>query len=140
MWIIMLDSTVLACLSAYYFSTHLSFTYLQLGFDALYFSRIDYQDREKRKATKSLEVVWRGSRSLGSSADVSSTTIFWYLLKDAEVYGNSISMFYQLFDNIVCFQIFTGIFPINYEPPPGDFYFEVNDQSPVIQVSPWTRP
>ncbi|RWV96773.1 hypothetical protein GW17_00040492, partial [Ensete ventricosum] len=64
-----------------------NFTYLQLGFDALYFSRIDYQDREKRKDTKSLEVVWRGSRTLGSSVDVSG------------------------------------------------FYFEVNDESPVIQVA-----
>jgi Glycosyl hydrolases family 38 N-terminal domain len=41
-----------------------------VGFDALYFSRIDYQDRAKRKDTKSLEVIWRGSKSLGSSADV----------------------------------------------------------------------
>ncbi|XP_072971549.1 probable alpha-mannosidase At5g13980 [Typha angustifolia] len=73
----------------------------EVGFDALYFSRIDYQDREKRKDTKSLEVVWRGSKTLGSSAD-----------------------------------IFTGIFPINYEPPPGDFYFEVNEKSPVVQDDP----
>ncbi|CAL9037049.1 probable alpha-mannosidase At5g13980 [Musa acuminata AAA Group] len=73
----------------------------ELGFDALYFSRIDYQDREKRKDTKSLEVVWRGSKTLGSSVD-----------------------------------IFTGIFPKNYEPPPGGFYFEVNDESPVIQDDP----
>ncbi|KAM0936003.1 putative alpha-mannosidase [Dioscorea sansibarensis] len=73
----------------------------EVGFDALYFSRIDYQDREKRKDQKSLEVVWRGSKSLSSSADV-----------------------------------FTGIFPKNYEPPPGEFYFEVNDESPVIQDDP----
>ncbi|KAM0866244.1 hypothetical protein ACQ4PT_042745 [Festuca glaucescens] len=50
----------------------------QVGFDALYFSRIDYQDRE----------------------------------------------------------IFSGIFPINYEPPPGEFYFEVDDKSPVVQDDP----
>ncbi|KAJ0988739.1 hypothetical protein J5N97_007095 [Dioscorea zingiberensis] len=73
----------------------------EVGFDALYFSRIDYQDRLQRMDLKSLEVVWRGSKSLGSSADV-----------------------------------FTGIFPKNYEPPPGDFYFEVNDESPVIQDDP----
>lgn len=50
--------------------------HFQVGFDALYFSRIDYQDRQKRKDTKSLEVVWRGSKTLGSSVDVSSTPIF----------------------------------------------------------------
>ncbi|XP_028550522.1 alpha-mannosidase At3g26720 isoform X2 [Dendrobium catenatum] len=70
----------------------------EVGFDALYFSRIDYQDRDERKDLKSLEVVWRGSKTFGSSTDV-----------------------------------FTGIFPVNYEPPPGGFYFEVNDDSPVIQ-------
>ncbi|XP_048233937.1 probable alpha-mannosidase At5g13980 isoform X2 [Ricinus communis] len=70
----------------------------EVGFDSLYFGRIDYQDRAKRKIQKSLEVVWQGSKSLGSSA-----------------------------------QIFAGAFPQNYEPPPGGFYFEVNDPSPVVQ-------
>ena len=43
---------------------------LQLGFDSVHFARIDYQDRAKRKADKSLEVVWRGSKTFGSSAQV----------------------------------------------------------------------
>ncbi|KAJ0743279.1 putative alpha-mannosidase [Helianthus annuus] len=29
--------------------------------------------------------------------------------------------------------IFAGAFPENYEPPPGGFYFEVNDDSPIVQ-------
>ncbi|CAA3024604.1 alpha-mannosidase At3g26720-like isoform X1 [Olea europaea subsp. europaea] len=69
----------------------------ELGFDSLYFARIDYQDRAKRKDEKALEVIWRGSRSLSSSC-----------------------------------QIFTGIFPIHYDPPDG-FTFEINDVSPPIQ-------
>ncbi|GAV59511.1 Glyco_hydro_38 domain-containing protein/Glyco_hydro_38C domain-containing protein/Alpha-mann_mid domain-containing protein [Cephalotus follicularis] len=69
----------------------------EVGFDSLFFGRIDYQDRAKRKTEKSLEFVWRGSRSLGSSA-----------------------------------QIFAGAFPEHYEPPSG-FYFEVNDDSPIVQ-------
>ncbi|KAG9139497.1 hypothetical protein Leryth_024187 [Lithospermum erythrorhizon] len=69
----------------------------EVGFDSFFFGRIDYQDRAKRKDEKSLEVIWQGSRSLGSSA-----------------------------------QIFAGAFPENYEPPSG-FYFEVNDESPVVQ-------
>ncbi|CAH9082893.1 unnamed protein product [Cuscuta europaea] len=69
----------------------------EVGFDSLYFGRIDYQDREKRKGEKSLEVIWRASKSYGSSS-----------------------------------QIFAGAFPENYEPPSG-FYFEVNDDSPVVQ-------
>ncbi|KAJ4728881.1 Alpha-mannosidase [Melia azedarach] len=70
----------------------------EVGFDSLFFARIDYQDRAKRKDEKALEVVWRASKSLGSSA-----------------------------------QIFTGIFPKNYEPPSDNFYFEVNDESPIVQ-------
>ncbi|XP_022736308.1 probable alpha-mannosidase At5g13980 isoform X1 [Durio zibethinus] len=69
----------------------------EVGFDSLFFARIDYQDRAKRKDEKSLEVVWRGSKSLGSSA-----------------------------------QIFAGAFPENYEPP-SNFYYEVNDDSPIVQ-------
>nr|POE85660.1 putative alpha-mannosidase [Quercus suber] len=40
----------------------------ELGFDSLFFGRIDYQDRAKRINEKSLEFVWQGSKSLGSSA------------------------------------------------------------------------
>jgi len=43
---------------------------LQLGFDSLHFARIDYQEKEKRKADKGLEVIWRGSRTFGSSSQV----------------------------------------------------------------------
>ncbi|KAL4634653.1 hypothetical protein ACB092_04G216100 [Castanea dentata] len=42
----------------------------EVGFDALFFARIDYQDRAKRKNEKSLEVIWRGSKSFGSSAQI----------------------------------------------------------------------
>jgi alpha-mannosidase len=41
---------------------------LQLGFDSLFFARIDYQDRAKRLKEKNLEVVWQGSKSLGSTS------------------------------------------------------------------------
>ncbi|KAK9278049.1 hypothetical protein L1049_027607 [Liquidambar formosana] len=46
----------------------------ELGFDSLFFGRIDYQDRAKRKNEKSLEVIWRGSKSLGSSAQIFAGT------------------------------------------------------------------
>ncbi|XAR73763.1 Alpha-mannosidase [Bertholletia excelsa] len=42
----------------------------ELGFDSVHFARIDYQDRAKRKADKSLEVVWRGSKTFGSSSQI----------------------------------------------------------------------
>ncbi|GAB2278356.1 hypothetical protein Dimus_013039 [Dionaea muscipula] len=42
----------------------------ELGFDSLFFARIDYQDRAKRKCERTLEVIWRGSRSLGSTSQI----------------------------------------------------------------------
>lgn len=42
--------------------------FAEMGFDAFFFSRIDYQDKEKRLAEKSLEWVWRPMfDSLGDS-------------------------------------------------------------------------
>lgn len=42
----------------------------ELGFDSVHFARIDIQDREKRKNDKSLEVIWRGSKTFGSSSQI----------------------------------------------------------------------
>ncbi|KAG7984987.1 hypothetical protein I3843_03G001300 [Carya illinoinensis] len=42
----------------------------ELGFDSLFFARIDYQDRAKRLNEMSLEIVWQGSKSLGSSSQI----------------------------------------------------------------------
>lgn len=42
----------------------------EVGFESVHFARIDYQDRAKRKADKSLEVVWRGSKTFGSSSQI----------------------------------------------------------------------
>ncbi|XP_073146127.1 probable alpha-mannosidase At5g13980 [Henckelia pumila] len=42
----------------------------EVGFDSLFFARIDYQDRAKRSSDKSLEVIWQGSKSRGSSSQI----------------------------------------------------------------------
>lgn len=42
----------------------------EVGFDSIHFARIDYQDRAKRKEDKALEVIWRGSRTFGSSSQI----------------------------------------------------------------------
>ncbi|XP_055962394.1 alpha-mannosidase isoform X2 [Mercurialis annua] len=46
----------------------------ELGFDSVHFARIDYQDRAKRKADKSLEVIWHGSKTFGSSSQIFANT------------------------------------------------------------------
>ncbi|THF95734.1 hypothetical protein TEA_025327 [Camellia sinensis var. sinensis] len=141
----------------------------EVGFDSLFFGRIDYQDRAKRKNEKSLEVVWRGSKSLGSSAQVRDMALYkWirlYFALNAEetkerARREPVTGFNPLFDNFDNFDkcgpfdplslasnspstskskskcdldlIFAGAFPKNYEPPEG-FYFEINDDSPIVQ-------
>jgi hypothetical protein len=37
----------------------------QMGFDGLFFARLDYQDKEVRMATKTAEIVWQASSNLG---------------------------------------------------------------------------
>jgi hypothetical protein len=41
-----------------------------VGFDALYFARIDYQDYNKRFENKDLEMIWRPSHSRGKAMQV----------------------------------------------------------------------
>ena len=42
----------------------------QMGFDGLFLGRIDYQDKEMRERTRTLEMVWKSSSSLGSKGDL----------------------------------------------------------------------
>ncbi|KAA0171253.1 hypothetical protein FNF27_06372 [Cafeteria roenbergensis] len=42
----------------------------EAGFDALYFGRIDFQDRELRTNQSRMEMVWRASQSIGAPAEV----------------------------------------------------------------------
>ncbi len=36
-----------------------------MGFDGVFFGRIDYQDRVPRVLEKNLEMIWKGSANLG---------------------------------------------------------------------------
>lgn len=39
--------------------------FAQLGFDGMFFGRLDYQDKIKRLNNKTMEFIWKGSPSLG---------------------------------------------------------------------------
>lgn len=42
-----------------------------MGFDAFFFARLDYQDKDKRLADKSMEFVWRPSwETLGETTQI----------------------------------------------------------------------
>ena len=36
-----------------------------MGFDGLFFGRVDYQDYAARNSTKTMEMVWKASANLG---------------------------------------------------------------------------
>ena len=38
---------------------------LQMGFDGLFFGRVDLQDYAARNRTKTMEMIWKGSANLG---------------------------------------------------------------------------
>lgn len=50
--------------------------FAQMGFDAFFFGRIDYQDHAIRNETKELEFVWRGSTSLGKESEIWSHNLY----------------------------------------------------------------
>ncbi len=41
-----------------------------MGFDGLFFGRIDFQDRVLRIAEAKLEMVWKASSNLGNGEDI----------------------------------------------------------------------
>lgn len=42
----------------------------EVGFDAVFFARADYQDVIQRRKNRTMEVIWRGSKSLGRTAQI----------------------------------------------------------------------
>jgi hypothetical protein len=42
----------------------------EMGFDAFGLSRIDYREKDKRKQDKTLEFIWRGSKTLGDKTQI----------------------------------------------------------------------
>ncbi|XP_059486749.1 lysosomal alpha-mannosidase-like [Neocloeon triangulifer] len=48
----------------------------QLGFDGLFFGRLDEEDKKHREKTKTMEMIWRGSKNLGKEADLFTGVLF----------------------------------------------------------------
>ncbi|RHY39717.1 hypothetical protein DYB30_005618, partial [Aphanomyces astaci] len=65
-----------------------------IGFDALYFSRIDYQDYEKRKKDNTLEFMWKPSASRNDSV-FTGNHIYWPVGEDFK-FQNAVKWFKNL--------------------------------------------
>lgn len=44
--------------------------FAQMGYDGMFFGRLDYQDKENRLANKEMEMIWHASNDLGESSDI----------------------------------------------------------------------
>ncbi|XP_051165376.1 lysosomal alpha-mannosidase [Leptopilina boulardi] len=50
--------------------------FAQMGFDGVLFGRLDYQDKNERMKSRTLEMIWKGSPSLGESANLFTTVLY----------------------------------------------------------------
>ena len=51
-------------------STQAALLSAAVGFESLFFARIDYEDRRNRKASRAMEFIWQASPSLGDRSQV----------------------------------------------------------------------
>ena len=49
---------------------------LQMGFDGFFIVRIDYDDRNHRLNDKRMELVWRGSETLGQATEIFTGVLY----------------------------------------------------------------
>ncbi|KAF8754033.1 hypothetical protein HU200_011530 [Digitaria exilis] len=101
----------------------------ELGFDSVHFARIDYQDRAKRKADKGLEVIWRGSRTFGSSSQI-FTNAFPVHYSPPDGFG-----FEVLDENIIPVQDDLSLFDYNVEERVNDFVAAAIAQANVTRTN-----
>ncbi|TVU31334.1 hypothetical protein EJB05_23016 [Eragrostis curvula] len=102
---------------------------VELGFDSMHFARIDYQDRAKRKADKGLEVIWRGSRTFGSSSQI-FTNAFPVHYSPPDGFG-----FEVLDENIIPVQDDLSLFDYNVEQRVNDFVTAAIAQANVTRTN-----
>ena len=48
-----------------------------MGYDGLFFARNDYDDRNKRLSNKTMEMVWRPSKSLGKASELFTGVLYY---------------------------------------------------------------
>ena len=47
-----------------------------MGYDGFFFARIDYDDKRHRLNDKRMEMVWRGSQTLGEATEIFTSVLF----------------------------------------------------------------
>ncbi|KAA8547520.1 hypothetical protein F0562_003949 [Nyssa sinensis] len=100
----------------------------ELGFDSVHFARIDYQDRAKRKEDKSLEVIWRGSKTFGSSSQIFANAFPVH-------YSPPTGFSFEVFDVVIPIQDNPLIYDYNVEQRVEDFISAAITQANVTRTN-----
>ncbi|PIA57396.1 hypothetical protein AQUCO_00600257v1 [Aquilegia coerulea] len=100
----------------------------ELGFDSLHFARIDYQDREKRKGDKSLEVIWRGSKTFGSSSQLFTNAF-------PSHYSPPDGFHFEVFDNYIPVQDNSLLYDYNVQQRVNDFLDAAMTQANITRAN-----
>ncbi|KAM1810189.1 hypothetical protein ACFX12_026980 [Malus domestica] len=100
----------------------------ELGFDSVHFARIDYQDRAKRKVDKSLEVIWRGSKTFSSSSQIFANAFPVH-------YSPPPGFHFEVFDNFEPVQDNPLLFDYNVEQRVSDFISASLTQANVTRTN-----
>ncbi|XP_059613211.1 lysosomal alpha-mannosidase isoform X2 [Phlebotomus argentipes] len=50
--------------------------FAQMGFDGMFFGRLDYQDKTRRLEKREAEMIWRGSANLGEASDLFTGVLY----------------------------------------------------------------
>ena len=119
-----------------------------MGFDGLFFGRLDYQDKEKREKEKNMEFIWRGSESLPPPTSDLFTGTFHLetailisnnkknknLLKSSTLNcRNSSPCAWRSLKNIkLSTNIFEGVNQNGYNPPDGFCFDQYCADQPIM--------
>eukprot|EP00760_Papus_ankaliazontas_P016480 PhM_4_TR16801/c0_g1_i8/m.51981/K12311/MAN2B1, LAMAN; lysosomal alpha-mannosidase len=72
----------------------------QMGFDAFFFARLDYEEKAKMQSTKGFETLWRSSPSQGSKVDM-----FTSIMYDGYGLGCNTGMCPSQFNSMSCMRM-----------------------------------
>ncbi|XP_065878409.1 alpha-mannosidase isoform X2 [Euphorbia lathyris] len=100
----------------------------ELGFDSVHFARIDYQDRAQRKLDKALEVIWRGSKTFGSSSQIFTNAFPVH-------YSPPSGFHFEVFDDFQPVQDNPLLFDYNVQQRVNDFIDAAMNQANVTRTN-----
>ncbi|WAQ95189.1 MA2B1-like protein, partial [Mya arenaria] len=102
--------------------------FAQFGFDGLFFGRLDYQDKDHRLNTSTMEMLWHGSPdNLGTQGDLFTGALY-------NGYGPPGGFDWDQFssNDPIMSDLFTGALFNHYGPPRGFNFDQMKTNAPIM--------